>query len=156
MILFDTRMDIACIFGEIMIYKSNSVKETHNIAKAFSKTLKGGEIILLNGDLGVGKTAFVQGLCNSLGVGDKVCSPTFTIVNTYEGEKFNINHFDVYRIDDSDEMFEIGFEEYIYSDDVSLIEWSEKIADILPDNCININISKDYSVHEDFRLIEIC
>ena len=137
-----------------MIYKSNSPKETENIARAFSKELKNGDVLCLNGDLGVGKTAFVQGLVKALGVNEPISSPTFTIVNCYEGT-LPIYHFDVYRIDDSDEMYEIGFEEYVYGNGISIIEWSEKIADILPENRYEIEIRKDYSIHEDFRTISI-
>ena len=137
-----------------MIYKSNSPKETENIARAFSKELKSGDVLCSNGDLGVGKTAFVQGLVKALGVNEPISSPTFTIVNCYEGT-LPIYHFDVYRIDDSDEMYEIGFEEYVYGNGISIIEWSEKIADILPENRYEIEICKDYSIHEDFRTISI-
>ena len=112
-----------------MIYKSNSVKETQNIAKAFAKELKPGDVLCLNGDLGVGKTAFVQGLAKGLGVEDYIQSPTFTIVNCYDG-KLPLYHFDVYRIADSDEMYEIGYEEYVYGNGISVIEWPELIADI--------------------------
>lgn len=137
-----------------MIYKSNSPKETENIARSFAKELKGGEVICLNGDLGVGKTAFVQGLVKALGVTEPISSPTFTIVNCYEGD-MPIYHFDVYRIEDCDEMYEIGFEEYIYSNGITLIEWSEKIEEILPKNRIEIVISKDYDKHDDYRIIRI-
>lgn len=137
-----------------MLYNSNSPKETENIAKAFAKTLKGGEVICLNGDLGVGKTAFVQGLCKALGVLEPVSSPTYTIVNCYEGN-LPIYHFDVYRIEDPDEMYEIGYEEYIYSDGITIIEWSEKIAEILPEKRYDIKILKNLEKHDDFRCIEI-
>ena len=137
-----------------MVYKSNSPKETENIARFFAKELKGGEVICLNGDLGVGKTAFVQGLVKALGVTEPISSPTFTIVNCYEGN-MPIYHFDVYRIEDCDEMYEIGFEEYVYSNGITLIEWSEKIEEILPQNRIEIVISKDYDKHDDYRTISI-
>ncbi len=137
-----------------MVYKSNSPKETANIAKAFSKTLKAGDVLCLNGDLGVGKTAFVQGLATALGVIEPISSPTFTIVNCYDGD-LPVYHFDVYRIEDCDEMYEIGFEEYVFGNGITIIEWSEKISDILPDERYEITISKDYEKHEDFRLISI-
>lgn len=137
-----------------MEYKSNSPKETANIAKAFAKTLTGGDILCLNGDLGVGKTAFVQGLVAELGVKEPISSPTFTIVNCYDG-KLPIYHFDVYRIEDSDEMYEIGFEEYIFGDGITIIEWAENIKDILPKKRYDITITKDYSKHDDFRIIKI-
>lgn len=138
-----------------MIYNSNSPKETENIAKAFSKELKSGDVICLNGDLGTGKTAFVQGLVKALGYDEPISSPTFTIVNCYEGKNFPIYHFDVYRIEDSDEMYEIGYEEYVYGDGLTLIEWSEKISDILPSNRYEITIKKNYDKHEDFREINV-
>lgn len=137
-----------------MTYKSNSVKETQNIAKAFAKELKGGDVICLNGDLGVGKTAFVQGLAAGLGVKEYISSPTFTIVNCYSGN-LSLYHFDVYRIADSDEMYEIGYEEYVYGDGVSVIEWPELISDILPDKRYDVTITKDLEEHEDFRKIQI-
>ena len=93
-----------------MLYKSNSTKETENIAKAFAKNLTQGDVICLNGDLGAGKTAFVQGLAKAIGITECISSPTFTIVNCYDG-KIPLYHFDVYRIGDSEEMHDIGFEE---------------------------------------------
>lgn len=137
-----------------MVYNSNSPKETKNIAKAFAKELKSGDVLALRGDLGVGKTAFVQGLCETLGVCEAISSPTFTIVNCYDA-KIPIYHFDVYRINDCDEMYEIGYEEYVYGDGVTVIEWPEKIEEILPDKRYDIIISKDYDKHDDFRRIEI-
>ncbi|MDY3929053.1 MAG: tRNA (adenosine(37)-N6)-threonylcarbamoyltransferase complex ATPase subunit type 1 TsaE [Clostridia bacterium] len=138
-----------------MVYKSNSPLETANIAKAFAKTLKGGDVLCLNGDLGVGKTAFVQGLVKALGFEEPISSPTFTIVNCYEGGRLPIYHFDVYRIDDCDEMYEVGFEEYVYGSGITIIEWSDKIKEILPPKRYDITISKDYEKHENFRYIEI-
>ncbi len=135
-----------------MIYKSNSEKETKNIAKAFAKELLPGSVICLYGDLGVGKTAFVQGVANALGVTDYVSSPTFTIVNCYDGT-LPLYHFDVYRISDSDEMYEIGYEEYVYGDGISLIEWPQLILDILPEKRYDITITKDLSIHENYREI---
>ena len=137
-----------------MLYKSNSEKETKNIAKAFAKELLPGDVICLGGDLGVGKTAFVQGVCAALDIKEYVSSPTFTIVNCYEG-KLPLYHFDVYRISDCDEMYEIGYEEYVYGKGISIIEWAELIADILPEKRYDITIKKDLSVHEDYREILI-
>ncbi len=138
-----------------MIYNSNSPNDTEIIAKALAKKLKPSDVICLRGDLGVGKTAFVQGLVKGLGVTEPISSPTFTIVNCYTGGKMPIYHFDVYRIEDSDEMYEIGFDEYVYGDGVTVIEWPDNIADILPDNAYNITIEKDYEKGENFRCIEI-
>lgn len=137
-----------------MIYNTNSPKETENVASFFAKSLKKGDVICLNGDLGVGKTLFVQGLVKALGVKEPISSPTFTIVNCYSGD-FNIYHFDVYRIEDCDEMYEIGYEEYVYGDGITIIEWPCRIKEILPKNRYDIFINKDYQKHEDYREIEI-
>lgn len=137
-----------------MKYISNSYEETRKIAFEFAKTLNSGDVLCMYGDLGVGKTAFVQGLAKGLGIDDHITSPTFTIVNEYSGT-LPLYHFDVYRIADSDEMYEIGYEEYVYGDGVSVIEWPQLIADILPDKRYDITISKDYDKGENYRLIEI-
>ena len=137
-----------------MVYKSNSLKETENIAKSFSKTLKPGDVVCLSGDLGVGKTAFVQGVAKGIGITDYISSPTFTILNCYNGE-MPLYHFDVYRINDIDEMYDIGYDEYIYSNGVSLIEWPEIIADILPAFRYDIFIRKDLTIHDNYREITI-
>ena len=137
-----------------MKYKSNNVKETQNIAKTFAKTLEPGDVICLNGDLGVGKTAFVQGLADGLKICEPITSPTFTIVNCYESGIMPFYHFDVYRIEDCDEMYEIGYDEYVFGNGIAVIEWPEKIADILPHRRYDITIEKNLAVHENYR--EIC
>jgi len=137
-----------------MLYKSNSEKETENIAKSLSKQLSPGDVLCLNGDLGVGKTAFVKGIAKGLGISEYISSPTFTIVNCYNG-KLPLYHFDVYRISDSDEMFDIGFDEYIMGEGICIIEWSNIIADILPENRYEITINKNIDIHEDYREINI-
>ena len=138
----------------MMEYISKSLADTQKIAAEFAKTLKKGDVLCMYGDLGAGKTAFVQGLAKGLGIEEHVTSPTFTIVNEYEGI-MPLYHFDVYRIADSDEMYEIGYEEYIYGDGVSVIEWCELIEDILPEKRYEITVSKDYGKGEDYRAIEI-
>lgn len=137
-----------------MEYHSNSPKETENIAKAFAKKLCAGDVVTLDGDLGAGKTAFTQGLAAGLCVDDYVSSPTFTIVNCYNG-RLPVYHFDVYRIEDCDEMYDVGFDEYVGTDGVAVIEWAEKIADILPVPRYEIKIKKDMSKHDDYRIITI-
>lgn len=137
-----------------MLYKSYSPEETSEIAAELAKSLKSGDVICLNGDLGVGKTAFVQGLAKALGVTDYVSSPTFTIVNSYDGS-LPLHHFDVYRINDCEEMYEIGYEEYICGDGISVIEWSENILDILPCERYDVTISKNLDVDIDYREIVI-
>ena len=121
-----------------MEFESNSYEETQKFAEEFSKTLKAGDVLCMYGDLGVGKTAFVQGLAKGLGIDEPITSPTFTIVNA-----------------DSDEMYEIGYEEYVYGDGVSVIEWPQLIDDILPEKRYDVTISKDYSRHDNYRKIEI-
>ena len=137
-----------------MKYISNSYEETQKIAADFAKTLKEGDVLCMYGDLGVGKTAFVQGLAKGLEIDEPITSPTFTIVNEYSGT-LPLYHFDFYRIADSDEMYEIGYEEYVYGDGVSVIEWPQLIDDILPEKRYDIEIAKDYDKGENYRTIEI-
>lgn len=120
-----------------------NLKETELLAKKFSKLLKGGEVILLNGDLGAGKTTFTRFLLKYLGVKDEVTSPTFTIMREYNTKKFDIYHFDMYRLGSGEEARGFGLEDYIYSGDkrsIVLIEWAENIKDILAGKFIEINI----------------
>ena len=145
---------IICSLGEIMLYKSNSKLETENIAKAFAKTLKVGDVVCINGDLGAGKTAFTAGIAKGIGVTDIVSSPTFTIVNCYNGD-MPLYHFDVYRISDCDEMYDIGFDEYVAGDGITVIEWADIISDILPQDRYEIVITKNLDIHDDFREISI-
>lgn len=137
-----------------MIYYSKSPEETKALAQKFSKELEKGDVITLNGDLGAGKTAFTQGLAEGLGIKEYLNSPTFTIVNCYEGD-LPLYHFDVYRIEDEDEMYEIGYEEYIFGDGISIIEWAEKIKEILPEKRYDITIERDFEQGENFRKITI-
>jgi tRNA threonylcarbamoyladenosine biosynthesis protein TsaE len=137
-----------------MRYISNGYDETQKIAADFAKTLKAGDVICMYGDLGAGKTAFVQGLARGLDIEEPITSPTFTIVNEYSG-RLPLYHFDVYRIADSDEMYEIGYEEYVYGDGVSVIEWPQLIDDILPEKRYDITIEKDYDKGENYRNIDI-
>ncbi|MCT4688643.1 tRNA (adenosine(37)-N6)-threonylcarbamoyltransferase complex ATPase subunit type 1 TsaE [Vallitalea sp.] len=138
-----------------MIYKSFSADETKKIGKELGQDAKKGQIYCLIGDLGVGKTVFTKGFAEGLGIDEHITSPTFTIVNEYHTDKFNFNHFDVYRIDDPDEMYEIGYEEYFYNDGVCLIEWANLIKEIIPEEAIWINIEKDLDKGLDYRQITI-
>lgn len=127
---------------ELITCNSNSLNETQKFAEEFATKLKPGDVLCMYGDLGAGKTAFVQGLAKGLSVTDYVNSPTFTIVNEYEG-KVPLYHFDVYRICDSFEMYDIGFDEYIDGDGICVIEWAELIEDILPEKYYKITITKE-------------
>ena len=135
------------------IYLDND-KETREIGFKLGKLLKPGSIVCLIGDLGAGKTTMTQSLAEALEVDDYITSPTFTIVNEYEG-KMPLYHFDVYRIGDVDEMDEIGYNEMVYGDGVCLIEWANLIEEILPDTYTRIDIEKDLSKGLDYRRITI-
>lgn len=139
-----------------MTYKSYSCEETEKIAYALAEKLHGGEIITLDGDLGAGKTAFVRGLAAGLGISDRVVSPTFTIVNEYSGEGLSLFHFDVYRIGSPDEMYDIGWEDYLGRGGVTVIEWAVNIEEILKsEKIIKITIDKDLDVSENYRIITV-
>lgn len=113
--------------------------ETRRLGEFIGELLKGGEVITLIGDLGAGKTTLTQSIAKSIGIEDDITSPTFTIVNEYE-EGIGLNHFDVYRIGGSDEMFDIGFDEYLESGRVNIIEWANIIEDILPEERLEISL----------------
>lgn len=120
---------------------SHSVGETELIAETFSKQIHEGDVVCLKGDLGAGKTHFVRGFVKGFGLqADVVSSPTFTIINEYDG-KLPVYHFDCYRLDHYSEALEIGAEEYFYGNGVCIIEWPEKIQEILPDHTIDIKIN---------------
>ena len=138
-----------------MLYTSHSAEETEQIAYNLAKSLCGGEIITLDGDLGAGKTAFVRGLARGLGISDRVSSPTFTIVNEYRSGKIPLLHFDVYRVGSAEEMYDIGWEDYISQGAVVVVEWAKNIPDIFDFDCIKIDITKDLSVSEDYRQISV-
>ena len=123
-------------------YISKSEKDTINFAKDFAKNLKVGDIIVLSGELGSGKTKFVQGILENFGMANEISSPTFTIVNEYNSPTINIYHFDVYRLEDSDEFYAIGGDEY-FSKGICIIEWGEMIENILPKPYTKITFSKN-------------
>lgn len=130
---------------------SKSTEDTEKIGELIAEKLCGNEVIALFGGLGMGKTAFTRGLCRGLGVNDGVSSPTFALVNEYHG-KYNIYHFDMYRVTSWEDLYSTGFFDYI-DNGVLVIEWSENIEGALPDNAIRINISKGDS--DDGRTFEI-
>ena len=121
---------------------SHNENETKEIACRLASKLNCGDIIVLSGDLGSGKTKFTEGFLSFWGLEDEISSPTFTIVNEYIKDNINIYHFDVYRLNDLDEFFAIGGTEY-FSNGICIIEWGELIEDILPKNYIKLNFSKD-------------
>ena len=138
-----------------MKYIVNTMEETKELACWFAKTLKNGDVVLLNGDLGAGKTTFTQFVLENLGVDEPVSSPSFTIMKSYKTEKFNFYHFDMYRIEDESETYEIGFEDYIQNNprDIVFIEWSERVLNLLDKtNCKTITIER---IDENKRKVRI-
>ena len=137
------------------VIETNQAEDTFALGKEIGENSKAGQVYTLIGDLGVGKTVFTQGLAKGLGIEEPVNSPTFTIVQEYEEGRLPFYHFDVYRIGDVEEMDEIGYEDYIYGNGVSLIEWANLIEEILPQNYTEIKIEKDPVKGFDYRKITI-
>ena len=138
-----------------MILETNSPQETFSAGRQLGEKAFPGQVITLTGDLGVGKTVFTQGLAKGLGIEEPVNSPTFTIIQIYESGRLPLYHFDVYRIADVEEMDEIGYEDYFFGDGVCLIEWAELIRDILPEQCVEVTITKELDKGFDFRRIQV-
>jgi len=131
------------IVGELMFnFVSHNENETKKIASLLASKLQRGDIVVLSGDLGSGKTKFTEGFLSYWGLENEISSPTFTIVNEHNKDNTNIYHFDVYRLNDLDEFYAIGGTEY-FQNGICIIEWGELIEDILPQNYIKINFSKD-------------
>ena len=130
-------------------------EDTFELGRKIGEAAKPGDVFTLIGDLGVGKTVFTQGLAKGLGITEPVNSPTFTILQVYEEGRLPFYHFDVYRIGDSSEMDEIGYEDCFYGDGVCLIEWADLIEDILPEKYRKITILKDLNKGFDYRKILI-
>ena len=126
---------------KLLKINTNNTEETEKLGYNIGKLLKGGEIICMDGDLGVGKTTMTKSLAKGLDIDDHITSPTFTIVNEYEG-RLKLYHFDVYRISDVEEMYDLGYEEYFYSGGVCIIEWSNLIKEILPKERLTIEIKR--------------
>ena len=138
-----------------MIIETNSPEETFALGQKLGEQAKAGQIYTLNGDLGVGKTVFTQGIARGLGITEAVSSPTFTIVQVYEEGRMPFYHFDVYRIGDIEEMDEIGYEDYFYGNGLCMIEWANLIEEILPEKRHDISIEKDLEKGFDYRKITI-
>ena len=132
---------------------TNCEADTKNFAKSLAKILKPKDIVVLTGELGSGKTKFVEGFLSYFGLENEISSPTFTIVNEYKNNDINIYHFDVYRLADSSEFYEIGGDEY-FDTGICLIEWGELIEDALPSNYIHITFTKNEN-EENLRILDI-
>lgn len=138
-----------------MVLETRSPEETFHVGMRLGQEAYAGQVFTLTGDLGVGKTVFTQGLAKGLGIEEAVNSPTFTIVQEYDGGRLPFYHFDVYRIGDVEEMEEVGFDDYVMGEGVSLIEWANLIEEILPEKRTEILIEKDLSQGFDYRRITI-
>ena len=140
---------------KVMEFETFSPEETLELGRKFGREAQPGEVYTLVGDLGVGKTVFTQGIAQGLGIEEPICSPTFTIVQEYHTGRMPFYHFDVYRIGDVSEMDEIGYEEYFYGDGVCIVEWGLMIEELLPDDCIFIEITKNTEKGFDYRRVSI-
>lgn len=138
-----------------MVIETWSAEETFALGKKIGLQAKPGQVYTLNGDLGVGKTVFTQGVAQGLGIEEAVNSPTFTIVQVYEEGRIPFYHFDVYRIGDVEEMEEIGYQDYFYGDGLCIIEWAELIEEIVPEDAKSITIEKNLEKGFDYRRIKI-
>ena len=134
-------------------YTTNGALETEELGFRLGQALRPGTVIAYTGDLGAGKTAFTRGLARGLNIPERVTSPTFTIVNEYEGGRLPLFHFDMYRLGSSDELFDIGWEDYLARNGVCAVEWSENVEDVLEDDTIRIDIRQ--GEHENQRRITI-
>lgn len=138
-----------------MAIETWSPKETYALGEKIGREALPGQVYTLNGDLGVGKTVFTQGVAAGLGIQEPVNSPTFTIVQVYEEGRMPFYHFDVYRIGDVEEMEEIGYQDYFYGEGLCMIEWAQLIEEIIPENARHITIEKDLDKGFDYRRITI-
>ena len=137
------------------VYESFSEEMTFEIGKKLGEKADKGEIICLEGDLGVGKTVFTKGFAEGLNIEDNIDSPTFTIVQEYTEGRIPLYHFDVYRIGDISEMDEIGYEDYLFGEGVCLIEWASRIEELIPESAIHVIIEKDLSKGFEYRRVVV-
>ncbi len=121
------------------VFISHSAEETINFAKDYARTLKGGDVVLLNGDMGAGKTVFAKGVALGLGIEEEILSPTYAYMNDYDGKLY---HYDCYRFSSGVQAEALGLCDYFYGNGVCLVEWAENISDVLPENCKNVTINK--------------
>ena len=137
------------------VYESFSEEMTFEIGKKLGEKADKGEIICLEGDLGVGKTVFTKGFAEGLNIEENIDSPTFTIIQEYTEGRLPLYHFDVYRIGDISEMDEIGYEDYFFGEGVCLIEWASRIEELIPESAIHIIIEKDMSKGFEYRRVVV-
>ncbi len=130
-----------------------SKEETEALGMELAQELGPGSVVALFGDLGAGKTTFTKAIAKGLGISDLITSPTFTIIHEYESGRLPLYHFDVYRLGDEEELYELGYEEYFYGSGVTVVEWADRVEACLPEDAIRINIS--YGDGEDERIFHI-
>ena len=130
---------------------TNSAAETRELGKRLAEKLEAGDVILLEGDLGAGKSEFARGTAAGLGVQETVTSPSFTILNVYESGRLPLYHFDWYRLESSEELYELGMDEYLGGNGIALVEWPEQCPDAVPEDCLRIRIT---AAGENTRRIE--
>ena len=146
-------LKIFCERGSGVEFVTNSELETEELGARLARRLEPGAVVAFTGDLGAGKTAFTRGLARGLGIPDRVTSPTFTIVNEYEGGRLPLFHFDMYRLASSEELFDIGWEDYLVRGGVCAVEWSENVSDALEEDVISVEICRGEA--ESRRIIHI-
>ena len=135
-------------------YLSRGEADTEALGRRLAAALTPGAVLAYRGDLGMGKTAFTRGLAKGLGFQGRVTSPTFTIVNEYEGGSLPLFHFDMYRLKDADDLFDIGWEDYLDRGGVCAVEWSERVEEALPEDAVTVTIARCPD-HENWRVIAV-
>ena len=138
-----------------MVVETNSAEETFALGYKMGLKASRGDVVCLEGDLGAGKTVFAQGYAKGLGIKEPISSPTFNIVQIYEGGRLPLYHFDVYRLNSVEEIYDVGFEEYFFGNGVCLIEWASIIYRVIPQSAAIVKIKKSLSKDYDYRRIEI-
>lgn len=137
-----------------MEFITNSPEETEKIGAAVGKIIPAGTVLAYRGDLGTGKTAFTRGVARGLGFTEAVTSPTYTIVNEYLGGRLPLFHFDMYRLSSADDLFDIGWEDYLSRGGVCAVEWSEQVADALPEGTVYVTLTR-HPEHDGWRSITV-
>lgn len=138
-----------------MKYITESYEQTVEFAKDFAKSLRPGDIVTLDGDLGAGKTAFTSGIVCGIGATDRISSPTFTIVNEYCTGKIPVFHFDVYRLSSEDDLYDIGWDDYIRRNGIVIVEWADIVRSIFDEPYYEVRITKRFDIGDDAREINI-
>lgn len=127
------------VYNRYMVKITKSREETIKFAEEYGKTLRGGDVLLLDGEMGAGKTVFTKGIALALGINAEITSPTYAYLNDYDGKLY---HYDCYRLSSGEDAEALGLTEYFYGNGVCVVEWSENIVDVLPDNCKRVKIEK--------------